>query len=230
LLNDPNVSPFDNCLQVGAIILEIEPRQRHVGFLYKIENRPARIVHLEWHHRLRHEVPADFQQRLRDIAPAAICYWVQCGLAAETRRVLAPVIEQVGSEQQLPVQYSPHYEGIYFDPYLRYQRFAAGDGLTCATLIMAVLQPLGLSLLNEEEWTPRDEDATWHEQIIAKLEQSGDATQEHIDAIRERPRGARFRPEEVAGSMTEHSLPVSFPRAEELGGLLLAEMASASAT
>jgi hypothetical protein len=166
-----------------------------VGLLYKLGDEAAQIVHVAWQYRLMHEVPTD-----------EYC-WVQSGLDEMSRCIIAPAIAEVASEEQRSIPYSPIYDGIYFEAGdLKYKREAPGDGLTCATLIMAIFDALGFALFNRQEWPARAEDADWHNWIVNQLEQSGRATQEHIKVIREKPRGARFRPEEVAGAMTEANI------------------------
>jgi len=114
--------------------------------------------------------------------------------------------------------YSPFYEGIYFDrTTLRYTKAVPGEGLTCATLIMAVFDALGLALFDVETWPGRDDDADWQRSIIHVVKSPPAATSEHINAIRGRPRRARCRPEEVAGSVAESARPVPFERAQAAG-------------
>jgi hypothetical protein len=76
-----------------------------------------------------------------------------------------------------------------------------------------------------DEWPSRTEDAAWLENIIQRLETSADVLPEHTQAIRAKPSGARFRPEEVAGSLSEPEFPVTFVRAEALGLEILTELA-----
>jgi hypothetical protein len=214
VLNRPPAKPFEDVRELGALIKQIGPGQHHVGLLYKL-GQEIRFVHLAWHYRLLSQEPTpDY-------------FWVQSGLDETNRRVIAPAVAQVGSEQQLPVPYSPHYEGIYFENgTLRYTQTAPGEGLTCATFIMAVFEALGFPLVNVREWPVRAEDASWFTYIVSRLE--NDATEEHIEAIRANPNGTRFRPEEVVGTVTEGELPVPFARAEALGQEILVEILQAA--
>jgi hypothetical protein len=211
VLNRPSARPFDEVRQFGAVIKRVEPDQLHVGFLYKLGDERARMVHLAWHNRLTDEDPVpDY-------------FWIQCGLPDTVRNVIAPALAGVAQDQQLP--YSPLYEGIYFvDGTLRYNRNSPGEGLTCATFLMAVLDALGYPLFNAAEWHARPEDEAWTERIIRRLAASPGVSTDHTEAIRARPRGARFRPEEVSGSLSEAVVPVSFVRAEQLGRQLLQEL------
>jgi hypothetical protein len=147
------------------------------------------------------------------------------GVTRRCRRPYPSALAEIASEQQLPIPYSPHYEGIYFDRgTLRYTRFAPGDGLTCATFILAVFDALGIPLVKAHEWVPRDEDAGWLEYIVQQLEE--DASPEHIEQIRAKSNGVRYRPEEVVGALTESAPPIGFARAEALGRGVLDEIAA----
>ncbi|MGT2504066.1 hypothetical protein ACVOMS_31165 [Bradyrhizobium guangxiense] len=213
MLNAPEEKSFEEVQELGAVITQPTPNQRHVGFLYKLGNEPARMLHLAW------------QNRLVEEAPTEGYFWVQSGLDETTRKVIAPVVAEVFSSQELPVPYSPIFQGLYFDAAtLRYDRHEPGEGLTCATFIVAVLDALGRPLFDVDEWTARDADFQWHDQIIDMLERSPDATQEHIDAMRSRPRGARFRPEEVVGSIWASSPPISFTAARVLGLCVIGDL------
>jgi hypothetical protein len=213
VLNKPTVRAFSEVLQFGAVIKQVAPDQLHVGFLYKLQDSVPRIVHLAWHNMFMHEEPSN-----------DYC-WIQSGLNEVVRNVIAPAIAEVAEDQQLP--YSPNYESLYFEQgTLRYNRLAPGEGLTCATFLMAVLERLGFPLFDAQEWTPRPEDAAWTERIIQRLEASPRVCNEHTEAIRARPRGARFRPEEVAGSLSETTVPVSFVRAQQIGVQVLRELAA----
>ena len=166
---------------------------------------------------------------LRQGAPTADYWWVQSGLDDVNRRVVASAVAEMASNRELPIAYSPIYDGIYFDfenGMLRYNGGALGHGLTCATFIMAVFDALGLALFKVEEWKARPEDAVWRAEIVRMLRETCSATDEHVDAILNRPAGARFRPEEVAGSVTETTVPVAFDRAQVLGRQVLSEMAA----
>jgi hypothetical protein len=74
VLNKPNERPFDEVQELGAVITLSEPDQCHVGFLYKLGEQPARMVHLAWHFILRdHEATPEYR-------------WVQSGLDQTARR------------------------------------------------------------------------------------------------------------------------------------------------
>jgi hypothetical protein len=208
VINDPAQTAFDNVRDLGAIIKESWPGQQHVGFLFKDGDQPAEIVHLKFHYKLTRELPSNDY------------YWIQSALDEVSRRVIKAAVIEVSSNDQLPIPYSPIYEGVYFNKStLRYVRNATGDGLTCATFILAVLEAIGFQLLDVRTWKSRVEDKNNIDLLLKIL--SDHAGQEHVEAIRARPHGIRFRPEEVAGAFSEATLPVGFDHAEALGKQVL---------
>ena len=216
LSNNPAEKPFSDVVQLGAVITKTDGGF-HVGFLYKFGSSAPEMLHLAWHHILRRDVPSDRYS------------WVQCGFSEDIRDVIVPALAGVAQDQKIP--YSPIFQGIYFDQgVLTYSRNQAGDGLTCATFMMALMQTLGCPLFNPDEWPVRDDDSTWHEGVIAALEAEPTVTQQHTDAIRATPKGARFRPQEVAGSFSELGAPIPFSQAEALGREVATEVCAVSQT
>ena len=212
MLNDPYASPFEDVQEVGAVIKMLQPEQRHVGFLYKSLGGAARMLHLGWHHDLRDE-------------DAKLDYsWVQCGLDPVNRLLLAGAVVQIAAQREVPINYSPIYQGEYFESgSLKYTRTAPGEGLTCATFIIAVMNSLSLKLFEAEAWPTRQDDGKWVQAIASHLAACG-ADQDHVEAIKASPSSARFRPEEVAGAFTESAVPVPFEKAESLGLAILDEL------
>ena len=181
---------------------------------------PAKVAHLAFHLMLRFDTPSDVM-RHGELA------WVQCGLDEINRSVLAAAIARSAVDGQLPVPYSPHYEGVYLEKgTLRYERGAPGEGLTCATYMLEVFDALGFELVLRDTWPVREqEDREWVEWIISELEKNAHCTPEHIQAIRDHPIGVRFRPEEVAGAVASERPPLDFKTAVEAGADLRRQLA-----
>jgi hypothetical protein len=213
VVNEPSERSFDDVQELGALIMRGLPPENHIGLLYKLGSEPARCLHLECHH------------RLKDEAPSTEWFWVQSGLDAVNRRVVAPAVAQVAADNQLPIPYSTIYEGIYLDgPTLRYVKDKPGDGLTCATLILAIFDALGFLVLDLKTWKERDEDRKRLETLVRLLKEHSSATEEHVAVMEARPSGIRYRPEEVVGAVSEQAYPVAFDHAVLLETQVLAEM------
>lgn len=210
---DPTTDDINALDVLGISIKKIEINQRHVGILYREENQQTRMCHLAWHHALRdNPVPNDY-------------HWVEVTLdEANKQIVVGYCLKIVEAKENSEIPYGLTYIGDYFNEDTgAYQKSSVGDGLTCATFIMAVFDPLGLSILNTESWRSRDEDVIWQRQIVDELKNTG-ASAEHIELVENDIGCARFRPEEIAASSTEENQPVDFARAVSLGEQLVAQI------
>ena len=197
---------------VGVAIKQIEPDQRHIGLLYKIDGGSLTFCHLAFHHDLRVE------------AANATYGWLQSGLEDSERRLVASAVAAVVRENPTnEMAYSPNYQATnapaFDNQTFQYIRGQIGDGLTCATLVLAVFESCGFELLLKSTWELRDDDEEFREKVIAALaRQPQDAsTVAHIQAIRASPLQVRYRPEEVAAGVGCSDAPLSFARAVEVG-------------
>jgi hypothetical protein len=111
-------------------------------------------------------------------------------------------------------------------------RHAAGEGLTCATFLLAVFRRWGLPLVDESTWPQgRREDSSWVLKIVRWLyrwaKNSGVPipTEHFVEQIRQRWSLRRFRPEEVCACATAFSgSPLAFQVVEPLSVQLLREL------
>lgn len=176
------------------------------------------VCDLAWHLRIRNKPPSEKSD-----------FWIQSGLDENNLRIVAAAIERTVATRKPPISYSPLYDGIYFtEGDLKYERDKPGDGLTCATFVMAIFETLGIRLLMTETWEPRQSDDEWREDIVSFLEEwgtdSGCDVTEHVAVIRQSPRCVRYRPEEVAAGVGVDDGPISFAVAERLGLEIVAEL------
>lgn len=210
---NPSSKDIDDLDLLGIAVKEVQVDQRHVGLLYQDGLHSTRMCHLAWHHDLRDQAaPADY-------------FWVEVELDDLNKLVVIGFcLKVIEKNQRGQVPYGLTYLGDYFDRDTgHYQKRSAGDGLTCATFVMAIFDPLGLPILDVDTWQRRDGDAEWQNQIVAAL-QHGGASSEHIELVQNDIGCARFRPEEVAGSATDPDQPVPFDQAVSLGEELLRAM------
>ena len=99
-----------------------------------------------------------------------------------------------------------------------------GAGLTCATYILAVLDSIGLALLDEQTWSARPDDAAWQERILALLRETPGVPLAHLQAVMNTVGIERIRPEEVAGCFASFPSPFNFENATSLGAQILEEL------
>ena len=194
-------------------------KQKHVALLYKDEASNWVLLHLGWHHLLFHE-PWDGKYHwvaFDNLAPEV----------AEGFTDMARIIADQQANKKIP--YSVTFTGgQYFGEDGVYVRHGAGEGLTCATFLLAIFRRWGLPLVDESTWPQgRSGDAPWALKIVrglyrwAKLEKAAIPLQHYIEQLRQRWALTRFRPEEVcacAGIFDGNPLAFATvsPRAEKL--------------
>ena len=159
--------------------------------------------------------------------------WIQSGLKADTRRSIAIAIARLARRKPTrPIPYSTDYDdGVYFEPgTLRYLRNAPGEGLTCATFVLAVFEAFGIRLLDLSTWpSNRPVDKAWRANILGTLRSrpEGDPNIErHIAAIESNDIVVRYRPEEVASGVGSSTPPLTFEVASVSGRKIKALLAA----
>lgn len=181
----------------GIIITHVGGGQLHCGIAYKSEGQ-ANVLHLAWHYDLRDQPVASLRDGDYYFTLPAIDTIRQRVIAAKCRRIYR------AKEQRIP--YGLLYEGATFDDDGILRLGGNEHGLTCATFVMAVYASCGITLCDYAAWSARREDGAWHASIIALLGQHG-VSQEHLHNLEQEKGCARFRPEEVAASITFPDLP-----------------------
>ena len=204
---DPADHPFEDVRSLGLVINLVE-QTFHVGVLYKLDGGPARIYHLAWHHRLLNETPTSKY------------HWIQSGLKPDTMRVIAAGINAFAKRASTKkIAYSPNYTDTdYFHPgTLRYLRTGPGEGLTCATFVLALHKAFQVKLLDTSTWpVSRESDQSWREHVIKQLRErpeNDEHIEAHISAIETSSAALRYRPEEVAAGVGRSDQPVIFDNA-----------------
>ncbi len=107
-----------------------------------------------------------------------------------------------------------------------------GEGLTCSTFVLALLEATGTSLVRREEWPQRPDDKARHETLVEGRRQSflagndnklSDDALEHLAFMNLQVNSVRIRPEETAASASVRPLPASFKSAVDAATELLEE-------
>lgn len=198
---------------VGVAILTTAPGYWHAGLLYRLPEEAPRLLHLEGHHVLTDELAA---QPYR---------WAQLGIDADNKAVLATLISRI-ARLRPKIPYSFDCEGVLFNPTTGdLSPPPAGKGLTCATLIIAVLATYGYQLLDIESWPDRADDANLIGNMATHmLEQGADAI--HVGAMRA-SNTVRVRPPEAVGSanLNDNEWPVDFGTADHMAQQVIMDLA-----
>jgi hypothetical protein len=187
---------------------------KHIGMLCRgPADKRLRFIHLAFHGDLR----------LED--DASKCFlWVEAKLEDEPASVAAAQARRVYRRYAaggVPYGFSP-YTG-YFGPQGDIRWTAPGNGLTCATFVLAVFDSAGVRLVTGDDWpTPDDrpEDKQFQKEMVELVRTRSRATAAHIRGMRADVGQVRFRVLEVAGAVAADSYPATFATAEVLGAQL----------
>lgn len=209
---EADARPFGDVDHVGVAIYVTAPGFWHAGLLYQLPEEEPRILHLEWHY------------RLADDQAAAPFRWAQLGIDDANKAVLAALISRI-AHRKPGIPYAFDFEGVCFNEETGdLTPPPAGKGLTCATLIIAVLATYGHQLIEIDTWPHRDEDADFCALISHHMRQGG-AAEEHVRLV-ETASTARVRPTEAVGAANRDAgeWPVPFSTAAELSQQVIADL------
>jgi hypothetical protein len=211
LLIEANEKALSGLGLAALAIRQTHPGQRHTGIAYRVDDGGTIfLLHLEWNYRLTSE------------AFSAPYLWVQTSLPIREQKYVAGLCALIANRQP-GIPYGLERTGVSFDTNTGDIVVGEeGKGLTCASFILAVMQSIGLTLLEEDEWPQRNNDA-WQSWVVETLRKTK-APQAQIDAVERDVGSRRFTPEEVVASSTDSSWPVGYARARELSGKLLSQL------
>src|SRR5439155_1594663 len=126
----------------------------------------------------------------------------------------ARLIYRKNGLQGVPYGFSP-YVG-YFGATGEIQWSAPGNGLTCATFVLAVFERGGVRLVLGETWPEdREQDKEFQREMVKKVQTQ--ATESHVNSMRKDVGQVRFRVMEVAGAAAANEYPADFATADRLG-------------
>lgn len=191
---------------MAAVVARTEAGNLHAGLLYWDGKKVAEL-HLGWADRMSNSwdwsgvwtAPKGQPEQLN--AAAGMCRMVWRHFIREHR-----------------FPYGLHFGGASFDATGRLQLGPNGRGLTCATLILAVMRFARIPVVAEETWPIRTEEDRKFIDFVRRW-----ASQEHVAALeREVDEGARrIWPEEVVGACSLEPLPADFKRARSAADRVL---------
>lgn len=212
MLSDPFNEAFDNVDLVGFAIRRAERRQFHVGILYKLPGKPVHLRHQCTHNILVDTEPQEFAYLWTNIA----------ALKSVNKRLLANKLYKAGGDK-IPYGVGYQIDREYLDKKtLKYKVTEPGQGLTCATYVMAVLEAMGFKPFDLKDWQPVASDAEWQRNMIDDLAKKNADDADHFLAEQANIGQWRFRPEHVAGSGNPSTWPIAQAQANELGAQVVA--------
>lgn len=176
-----------------AFAISGDRRQRHVALIYRADNSDLMLLHLGWHHDLRHELwNGEY-------------HWLEfSGLDEELQETFADWAVLVADAfPGAPIPYSIIFRpGRNFDVDGNFIHQNDGSGLTCATFLLALFSDYDLPLIDVSSWpASRSGDFAWVRKILHILRKQIDRNRlpkwDWVEQARRRHELRRFRPEEV---------------------------------
>lgn len=181
---------------MGIRVTERARGQLHTGILYKAEDESIRVLHFCWNN------------DGRDQPAAPIYHWVALGVRLSVKKSLAAFCRLVAACDALAdvawcFRYNP---ALVFERGTGRLLGPGGEGLTCATFVLAMFKSIGVSLVDLDSWEPRPCDVWWQEHILPRT------TTAHAELLRAQLGSIRYRPEEVAAAarLKMQELPAQF--------------------
>jgi hypothetical protein len=162
------------------------------------------LLNLRSHLDLRCEIPSNEYR------------WIQVDLDEINRRLIVALCRLIAKKnQRIPFGFTFTYSRSYFSRSGDYVAGTLGDGLTCATFVMAVFNAYEIPLLKIEEWPLRLEDSGWQTGQVRSIAAQfgaiiGAAIEDHVGE-------PRFLPEQVTAGAISIDRPLGYNRACTLG-------------
>lgn len=177
----------------------------HVGICFHSAKNGPKVLHLEWHRKLRaHSIPMDLKS-CWIASPLNIPNGASKAIVAFTRAV---------ATRGPTINYGINFIAAKgsFDSNGTYKPPKGSDGLTCATFIVELLRAGKVDLVKSEDWKAHSANIVWANIVCKSLDNTAGVDQAHVDAVRRNINGLRMRPFEVAGaaSLDSKSWPAKF--------------------
>lgn len=203
VIDSSRVSPSE-ATHIG---IAIHGREQHIGLLYRVSaGKPALLLHLKSHHRLRSDLPT-----------ADYVLWVDPPIPEERAKAVATFSRRIWKMNEagcVPFGFSQPNE--FFDHTGQILTGPAKVGLTCATFVLAVFEQAGLRLVDYETWPPPTAaDVERQKNLVKQLEERR-VPKEHVEALRREIGNIRYGPHEVAGAATNDTLPSDHAHASRI--------------
>lgn len=199
--------PLGEIRDVAFAISEPKQDQRHIGILHRTDDA-VMLLELQWHHQLCNS-PSENSGFL----------WIAPDFPPRRLAQVSDICRKIWrANQRGEIPYGFSQPTDCFDKETcRWIIGPSGHGLTCASFVIAVFVRAGLTLIQCDTWpTSRPGDKEWQEKIVSWLTKTN-ASQEHVEAVRNDIGSVRYRPEEVAGAGVQRKYPVAFKDAEGMG-------------
>src|SRR5579884_2353244 len=198
-LHDPTTYGDVRFVAVG--IARTGRAQVHAALFYRGIDGALRALHFCWDHAWSDELAPDCY------------YWVTPAVRSSVARSLAALCRLVADQRPLDqVPFAFRYDNrVVFDPATGQLLGPRGEGLTCASFVLAMFASINIRLVEVASWSSRRCDAWWQARILRLAHGT------HAERLRAQWGSIRFRPEEVVAAANQTSRPVRFATAVEDG-------------
>lgn len=203
-------APNTDGVFAGVILERLKSDWTHVGFLYRIEDSDAYVLHLWGHRKLMHEPPREGQLCvLCEIEPVRLP-----SLAAFARRLY-----RKNKNQGIPYAFSSP-EQDWFSAEGSLLLGPERLGLTCGNFVLALYRAAGLPLVQLDTWPEREDDAAWQQSVLDEwapaIAEAKQKTQGHFAQVRNEIGTVRCRPAEIGAAALASEFPCAFDTAVKL--------------
>ncbi|MGN7612698.1 hypothetical protein ACQZV8_11500 [Magnetococcales bacterium HHB-1] len=204
--------PFPKDQYFGVAIQVRSPGQYHPGLIYRHKiGEEALLCHFSTHFNSRVQPLPDYY------------FWGYTPFSLTEQREIATFTASI-HRQKILVPYGFAYNPPYFTEQGDLLPKPLGEGLTCATFLLAILEAKGYSILDRKTWTIQPDDQTWRQQTLDALKDRG-TEPEHLQAMTKIMDNAlRYRPEEVVAGIMASKRPLSCNQARKMGKKIVLEM------
>ncbi len=192
----------------------------HCGIVLSDTDSSIKFFHLGWHAHLFLDNDLKTSDKYNSY------YFILPKLSDEKKRIINSHLRQIwkrNKDKGLP--YAISYDAGKFND--DGTVFLNGKyGLTCSTFVIAALRGAKVELLEYDKWPIRSvQDKEWHRHIVNTLIETKERckiSDQHIERVKNEINCARFRPEEVAASISFNLPPTTtFCKARYRGNILL---------
>lgn len=179
----------------------------HVGIFFNEKGEQPRLLHLQWHQRLR-----------VDTLPIEGC-WIAAFLDVPPVASKQVVAQIRAISRKLPkinygidfIASQGSFQGtVYTAP-------KGSNGLTCASFVLEILRAGAIHLIEEATWQPSAANTAWGQEVCRQL-LATTKDEKHVDAVSRSFNNLRLIPYELAAAaaLPQDQRPVSFDAIQPL--------------
>lgn len=176
------------CFGLAVHVANPATKQLHAATLYRFDGRL-----------MIGDVQTHLVSCRREVRASERIYWIAPDLVLEDQRILAAKVDAWLDENQGRIPYSvAHPGGVIFKDNV-WVGNEPGQGLTCATFVVALFDELGIPFIDVDTWKERTGDVEWAQGILEMLKDL--MSPDHVAAQEERlGETIRVRPSDVAAA------------------------------